>query len=228
MGLAMIKEKKGEIGQGPKAVETWVEKEVNKQRKPLVEKFGYRAWVNLLPLASAPAWIINTDVVRRMIGMRQSLISYFQTEDGLIDSSLIPPDPSIAAESFLWIPALSIADPTWLLPITLWALVASQVYLRLKDMPLMSLKKRQNLPSFKTRLAAEVSTRLRELGVLFGVCLGPFLIIAEIPSALVLYWVAASGTLILERFLVRRIVKLGKPLVPAAPMTARMKERVAG
>jgi hypothetical protein len=223
MRQAKIREQRGEIPYGPKAAEQWVEREVQKKRELLRRKYGYRLWVSLLPLASAPAWIINTDVVRRMIGMKQSLISYFTSENGDIDPSLIPPDPSIAQESFLWIPNLTVADPLWVLPITLWALVVSQVYLRLKDFPLMSKKQIQSLPTIKQRSLAELSTRIREIGALFGLFLGPWLIYVQVPSALVLYWIAASGTLVLERLLVKRLVGVGKSFKPATPMNARLK-----
>ena len=225
MRQAKIKEQKGEIKQGPKAAEQWVEKEVQKKRELLRLKYGYRLWVSLLPLASAPAWIVNTDVVRRMIGMKQSLISFFTSTNGDIDPSLIPPDPSIAQEGFLWIPNLAMADPLWVLPITLWGLVVSQVYLRLKDFPLLSKKQIQSLPNLQQKFLAELSTRIREVGVLLGIFLGPWLIYVEVPSALVLYWIAASGTLVLERMLVKRIVGVGKNFKPALPLTARLKTR---
>jgi membrane protein insertase Oxa1/YidC/SpoIIIJ len=223
MRQARIKGQKGEIGHGPKAAELWVEKEVEKKRQLLRQKYGYHLWVSLLPLASVPAWIINTDVIRRMVGMKQSLISYFMSENGDIDPSLIPPDPSLVQEGFLWIPNLASADPLWVLPITLWALVVSQIYLRLKDFPLMSKKQIQSLPTIKQKLLAELSTRIREVGTLLGIFLGPWLIYVEVPSALVLYWIAASGTLVLERLLVKRIVGVGKNFKPAVPLTARLK-----
>ena len=224
MRQAMRKQEGGKIGPGPKAAEAWVEKEVMAKRKMLSARHGYRPWISLLPLVSAPAWIINTDVVRRMVGMKQSLISFFQTEDGLIDPSFIPPDASIASEGFFWVPNLAWPDPVWVLPLTLWALVVSQVYLRIKDAPLLSGKQISNLPTFNQRLLANLTTRLRETGVILGLSLGPILILAEVPGALVLYWVAASGTLVLERLLVQRIVGLGKPFKPALPLRPRMKK----
>jgi membrane protein insertase Oxa1/YidC/SpoIIIJ len=218
-----IKEHKGEIPAGPKAGRWWVEKETKKKRELLQLKYGYRSWVNILPLASVPAWFINTDVVRRMVGMKESYLSYLTSERGEIDPSLIPPNLSLAQEGFLWIPNLAMADPLWVLPITLWALVVSQVYLRLRDVPLMSQKQIQNLPTIKLKMQAELLKRIREMGALFGIFLGPWLIYVEISSALVLYMVAASGTLVLERLLLKRIMGVGKDFKPVTPLTARLK-----
>lgn len=220
---AKIKEKKGEIPYGPKAVESWVEKQVVKKRELLQLKYGYRSWVGFLPLAAAPAWIINVDVLRRMVGMKQSMISFFMNETGDIDPSFIPPDPSLAGESFLWIPHLTMADPLSVLPISLWALIFSQVYLRFKDVPSMSQRQIQNLSTLRARLQASLSTRFKEISLLFGVLLGPWLIAIELPSALILYWIATSGTLVLERLLVNRIMGVGKTLKPMMPLTARLK-----
>jgi membrane protein insertase Oxa1/YidC/SpoIIIJ len=223
MRQSTIKRQKREIPDGPRAAEWWVEMELQKKRKLLQLKYGYRSWVSILPLASAPAWIINMDVLRRMVGMKQSVISYFMNENGDIDPSLIPPDPSLAQESFLWIPSLALADPLSVLPITLWALVVSQVYLRFRELPLMTKKQIQALPTAKQKMLAELSTRVREVGILVGIFLGPALIYLEMPSTLILYWIAASGTLVLERLLVGRIVGVAKSLKPAIPLTARLK-----
>jgi membrane protein insertase Oxa1/YidC/SpoIIIJ len=220
---AKTKEQKGELPYGPKAVEWWVEKQVIKKREHLQLKYGYRSWVGFLPLAAAPAWIINVDVLRRMVGMKQSMLSWFMNEDGDIDSSFIPPDPSLALEGFLWIPHLTIADPLSVLPITLWGLIFSQIYLRFRDVPSMSQRQIQNLSTVRARLQALLSTRFKETSLLVGILFGPWLIAIELPSALILYWIATSGTLVLERLLVNRIVGIGKTLKPTMPLTARLK-----
>ena len=221
---AKIKEQKEELPYGPKAVEGWMDKQVDEKRKHLGLKYGYRPWVGFLPLAAAPAWIINIDVLRRMAGMKHSLISWFMNENGEIDPSLIPPEPSLALEGFLWIPHLTMADPQSILPITLWALVFSQVYLRFKDVPSMTKRQIQNLSSMKKQLLAILRNRIKEFNLLFAILLGPCLVFLELPSALVLYWIATSGTLVLERLLVNRILGVSKTLKLTVPLTARLKE----
>jgi inner membrane protein COX18 len=221
---AKIKEQKGELPYGPKAVEWWMDQQVDKKRRLLQLKYGYRPWVGFLPLAAAPAWIINIDVLRRMAGMKQSLISFFVNENGDIDPSLIPPEPSLALEGFLWIPQLTMADPQAILPITLWALVFSQVYLRFKDVPSMTARQIQNLSSRKKQLQAVLRNRIKEVNLLFAIFLGPWLILLQLPSALVLYWIATSGTLVLERLLVNRILGVSKTLKVTVPLTAQLKK----
>lgn len=220
---AKIKEQKGELPYGPQALEGWLDRQVAERRGLLQRKYGYHPWVGFLPLAAAPAWIINVDVLRRMAGMKQSLISYFMNENGDIDPSLIPPEPSLALESFLWIPSLAVADPVWILPITLWALVLSQFYLRFKDVPTMTKRQIKNLSTKRKKIQAILRNEVKDFSLLFAIFLGPWLISLELPSSLVLYWIATSGTLVLERLLVNRILGVGKPLKLTVPLTARLK-----
>ena len=204
---------------GPNVANQWTLEMQQKKEKQLKGRHGYQSWMGWLPWTFLPVWLINADVVRRLIGMDRSIFGLFTN----VHPDKVPTESAMSHEGLLWFHDLAIADPTHALPIAFWALVGTNIYLMKLERPPMTRKEIGMLSAPVQRFRARAGLLIRETLDLFALLIGPILIWQEIPSGLVLYFFGSTATHMLEKRYLKKLLGDVKGVKPAKPLRPRAK-----
>lgn len=224
---AIALQRKGVLEAGPAPANAWMKVASQGMDKVLSSKYAYKSWLPVLPLGFIPVWIVNTMVIRRMIGINKIPMDSAMAEPSstaALGSYAIPVEPSMIGETLLWVPDITSADPLFILPITVWALSGLSFYLNIRNATWRTAVEIRAIPQVTGRLRARMLKSLQTIGWPMIILMGPFIIYNEIPSALCLYWACGTATLLFEKQYLKRRFGI-KAIMPAKPLPARMKTR---
>ncbi|KAL2421862.1 hypothetical protein ABEF95_008912 [Exophiala dermatitidis] len=215
--------------QSAEAAERWVSKQLQARRKAIRQHSNYLSPLSVfgLQLSFFPIWILNADVIRRMAGDDRTLLSLFlRTNDSKVDTSIVPPEPGLQAESLWWIPDLVSPDHLWILPLTFGALSVASAWMAAgRGMA----KQQERIATMEPGLARQrdifflsVSQFIVSASFLFPM----FIIRSETPTAVVLYLIGSVGTQLIQRPLVSYL--LGDPKKSAIEPLERKAPKLKG
>ena len=182
----------------------WYKEEVAKRTKKILETYNVRStWITIaLGWVYLPIWAVNAGVVQAMSGVGgRGFLSY------IVDpAALPPPEPGFAAEGLEWIPALTVPDPFYLLPIMFGILL----HLNLKSAgPLANLNIMESAYRSVTGLRrAQLSVQLQFLQFIKITPLLSVFFLANIPSAILLFLCGSASTSLLMRPILAAIAGL--------------------
>lgn len=193
-------------------------------------RWGLKWYWRFMPILQLPPFIMAIETIRRMAGMPEGIFGWLtgwtrtklQNTDGVtpgdgnsapVGATTSPPEdvvigsntsldsslafglePSFATEGALWFPNLLLPDPTFTLPMLVSASLLSQIAFG-------AYTGQQELGFWKKMVTRGLT--------LFS--LGLFVIILEVPSAVLLYWVTSSGFGLLQTVLLHYIKPLRLP-----------------
>ena len=206
---------------GPIAAERWVHDKLQARDNILKMRYKYKPWVRFLPFTFLPVWIINIDVLRRMAGMERTLMSSITGGQEKLNQAIVPPEAMMTHDGVLWFSDLTVADPTYLLPLTVWALMGYNHWRMTKNSHEKTDDEIRRLESLAAKIRAYTARTVRRCMTLFVVLLGP--LIVEVPSAVVAYWAAGTATQLIGQDVLKKLVGVRKTVQPATPLTARLK-----
>ncbi|KAJ9646127.1 uncharacterized protein PV06_01957 [Exophiala oligosperma] len=200
--------------QSAQLAESWVQTQLRTKLKDIQRHTTYMSWQSRLALQFSflPIWFINAQVVRSMSGDDRTLLSVFTKSGEDATTTVIPPEPGLASESFLWLPDLVQFDHTWVLPLTFAALSGASIWQMLgKD-----IKQRQS----KIVGMDQGWARTREVWILMisqlfaasPFVFGYLIIRGEMPSAVVLYLIGSVGMQMVQRPFVRYTLGINKSM----------------
>lgn len=171
-----------------------------------------------------PVWIVNADVVRRMAGMNTSLLGWLMGNGEKLDPAVVPPEPSLMAESFYWVSELGAADAVWGLPLIFAALQLSNGWLTLgrglaqTKAELVDARKANPGGPLSKALTQKINLQTTFLSL---VALSPVVCVYyEIPAAVVLFMIGSATSQLVQRHVMQRLSpkpKIYKPLRPRFP-----------
>ena len=207
---ARIKSQYG--AQGPEACGFLIKEEWRTKVKELHRAFGIKRWVAFLPLLQLPFWLLPMETLRRMCGLRESLLSYLtgwasgataaeQTSEAA--SAGIPVEASLASEGLLWFPDLLVADPKLILPFVLSGALWMNISRHERQF------RQDNIELPKKQIYLQ---RFLKMMALVAVPVG-----LQIPSAMVLYWTSSALVGLAQNTLIDRIWALPKTPTPCKP-----------
>ena len=150
-----------------------------------------------------PIWILNADVIRRMVGDERPLLSALIKTDGKLDTSVVPVEPGLQSESLWWIPDLVSPDHFWLFPMTFGALSIANAWLAFgKNLPELQ-RKHDALPlDSKARISSGVIKTMVEFATYAPALITWIIIKSDTPTAVVLYIMSSAAMMLVQRPLV--------------------------
>lgn len=198
--------------QSAEKAEAWVSKQLQARRKAIRQHSNYLSPLSVfgLQLSFLPVWILNADVIRRMTGDDRTLLSLFiNTDHNRVDTTIVPAEPGLQAESLWWIDSLVSPDHLWILPLTFGALSIASAWLGAgRGMA----KQQVRISTMEPGVARQrevfflsVSQFIVAASFLFPI----FIIRSETATAVVLYLIGSVGTQLVQRPLVSYL--LGDP-----------------
>ncbi|EXJ59007.1 hypothetical protein A1O7_06438 [Cladophialophora yegresii CBS 114405] len=222
---ARIKFPQGREADAKKA-EAWVVEQLKARRKAIQEHNKYLpSWVEpVLAVSFIPLWVLSMNCVRRMAGDERDIVSliygFFGRATSNIDTQLGHIEPGFDTESLFWIPSLVSGDPLYILPMAYGTLSTFSVWLRVKDAlrrpsPAMADPKRERWALFSKTLS---------YGLLAMPAFFTFAIIrTDMATALVLYLITITGTQLVQRPLLARLLGTNKRMPPLRARMAKLK-----
>jgi mitochondrial inner membrane protein COX18 len=199
-----------------------VTKKLKAKAAQLRKDMGYKgAWLNLTGLLYVPLWLSNQNALRQMCGVTQQrtvnntiLPDGIGIPDGMIfpDGTNISLEPALLTDGLLWFTDLTIADPTFLLPLSAWALIWAGFTQSTRN------RDSNAIPSTTQALIRSVMKTIVLLS-------GPFLIANGYPSAFVLAIIGSTSTAILRRAVLDRLVGKMTGVPEAKPRKPVPKKR---
>jgi hypothetical protein len=182
-------------------------------------------WVEpVLAISFVPLWVLSMNCIRRMAGDERDIVSliysFFGRATSDIDAELGRIEPGFDTESLFWIPSLVSGDPLYILPIAYGALSTFSVWLRVKG----ALKRPTSsaTDSYLDRWAR--FTQTISYGLIAMPAFFTFAIIrTDMATALVLYLITITGTQLVQRPLLARLLGINKRLPPLRAKMARLK-----
>ncbi|EXJ86147.1 hypothetical protein A1O1_06517 [Capronia coronata CBS 617.96] len=209
--------------------EAWVSKQLQARRKAIRKHSNYMSPLSIfgLQLSFLPIWILNADVIRRMAGDDRTLLSLLvSTDHNKVDTTVIPPEPGLQAESLWWIPDLVSPDHLWILPLMFGALSVASAWMAAgRGMAKQQVKistMEHGVAKQREIFFLSVSQFIVAASFLFPV----FIIRSETATAVVLYLIGSVGTQLVQRPLVSYL--LGDPKKSAIEPLERKAPRLKG
>ncbi|MCJ1289785.1 hypothetical protein MMC34_001318 [Xylographa carneopallida] len=214
MAVRIAREHGTQIGavQGKK-----LKKELKHKRSEIYKRSGIRRWMLFAPLINFPVWLVFMETIRRMCGTQEGLLGLIAkaVERPRGDEAVVPPppvetdvvsayfEPSMAVEGSLWFPDLLVADPMLILPFALSACF----YATIVQQDRRLLRKNGVLLKWQTR-----RSRMAKLVVL---AIGPLTL--HLPSAMLIYWMASSLTVLGQTILLDFVLPIPPAVLPLGP-----------
>lgn len=213
--------------QDAKQAEAWVSNQLRERLKAIRKHNNYLSpWAEWgLQISFLPIWILNVDVIRRMTGDERTLTSvFFRTDQGTVDTSIVPVEQGLHHESLWWIPDLMSPDQLWVLPLTFGALSFASAWVAVgRGLSQQQRRVTTMQPGSQRRISESFFLNLSHF-VLAAPPVFTFLIIrGDVATAVVLYLIGSVGTQLLQRSLVSFLLGSSKGLAPLRPKLARPK-----
>ncbi|MCJ1433592.1 hypothetical protein MMC27_002955 [Xylographa pallens] len=200
-----------------------LKKELQHKRSEIYRRFGIKRWMLFAPLVNFPVWLVFMETIRRMCGTQEGLLGLiakaFEPSKGdetavalsLVKTDFISPyiEPSMAFEGGLWFPDLLVPDPMLILPFALSACFFATIV----QQDRRALSRYGVLSKWQTR-----RSRISKYVVL---AIGPLTL--HLPSAMLIYWMASSLTILGQTILMEYFLPIPPMVVPSGA-----KQRSAG
>ncbi|OCT52037.1 hypothetical protein CLCR_09052 [Cladophialophora carrionii] len=222
---ARIKFPRGREADAKKA-EAWVVEQLKARRTAIQRHNKYLpSWVEpVLAISFIPLWVLSMNCIRRMAGDERDIVSliynFFGRATGDIDAGLGQIEPGFDTESVFWIPSLVSGDPLYILPIAYGTLSTFSVWLRVREAlrrpsPVSGDSKQERWARFSKTLS---------YGLLAMPAFFTFAIIrTDMATALVLYLITITGTQLVQRPLLARLLGTNKRMPPLRARMAKLK-----
>lgn len=178
--------------------EAFVRDNLKAKNAALKQKYKYKGWwFNLIHFSYLPLWLASIRTLSFMAA----------TDQPVHPTQPVFPDPTFKTEGIAWFPDLTVADPTFLLPIAQAAVFISFVF----PVAYKAFGSRHEMNQTRTQKI------LLNTMTLYALAFGPMLIINEVSSGVVLYMLGSTTTAQLRRLYIRKYMGLNNPLRPAVP-----------
>lgn len=189
-----------------------VQREIAIIRDELHEKWkvarGYR-YANFLQL---PVWLSLMESLRGMCGNNNGLVPWLLS---LVESSGTPAEslhltvePTLANEGALWFPDLLAGDPSGILP----ALLALSILLNVRTgWTVTQLQTVADMPKLQM-YQATFFRGLRGFVQIMAVNVGVSAMFYEMPTALLIYWIASTNVATLQTYLLEKHMFMRPPI----------------
>ncbi|KAF7508752.1 hypothetical protein GJ744_008999 [Endocarpon pusillum] len=178
------------------------------------KQLKYNPYVAMLPVLYWPVWASCVYVLMGMSGWGDS-------SPEKVAAYPVPTDPSLASEGLLWFPNLTAFDP-FLCTVFFGLLISNAASAGFQGLRLRgTFSTAHGWPRFKYRLYTTPSI---VISALFGICfLG-----AEVPAVLALFCVSSSACALVQRGLMRRLIRQStNTIMPAHPREMKMRRGAA-
>lgn len=165
-------------------------KKTREKRNELYKRWDCPIWKTYLPLLQLPVWLTAIEAIREMCGQQSGLLGMvFRTKiDGI--AQVLPKVDSFATEGMLWFPDLMVSDPQLILPFIL----SGTIYLNITR---GSSNNPKILPWQK---GLDRSLKAVALAI------GPLTL--QMPSAMLLYWIASSSFAYAQASILEKVIPL--------------------
>ena len=180
---------KGKPG-SPLLAQSILLKKTREKRNELYNRWGCPRWRTYLPLLQLPVWLTAIEAIREMCGQQSGLLGMaFRTKiDGI--AQVLPIQESFATEGMLWFPDLMVSDPQLILPFILSGTIYLNITRGSSRIPKTSLWQKRFDRSLKV----------------VALAIGPLTL--QVPSAMLLYWIASSSFAYAQGFIVEKAIPL--------------------
>lgn len=201
--------------------ESWVKQKLEMRTASLRKDLPYmnQKWELILPLMFLPVWFLNAETIRRMSSDTRTAMAWIggrgQADDSP-ESALIPIESGLETESLAWTPDLISADPYLILPGIFLILSVWNARAAVGKQPDPQVQKELQRTR-SGRLQLELPQAIQVVSFLFPLSL----IWQGMPSAVVLYLIGSSATMLVQRPLIKRLMGETKVL---KPLNARLPE----
>lgn len=198
----------------------WVTQRLEERKTSLKKDLPYMEpkWEWVLPLAFLPVWFLNAETIRRMSSDTRTAMAWIGARGDTPDtptSTLIPIEPGLETESLAWTSDLVSADPYMILPGIFLVLSVWNARVALGKAPDAQVQKEMRRTRMG-RIQLEIPHVIQLLSVVFPLSL----IWQDMPSAVVLYLIGSSATMLVQRALIKNLMgetKVIKPLNAKLP-----------
>ncbi|KAK5044973.1 hypothetical protein LTR84_010345 [Exophiala bonariae] len=193
----------------------WVTQKLEERKTSLKNDLPYMEpkWEWILPLAFLPVWFLNAETIRRMSSDTRTAMAWIGGRGDTTDSPasvLIPIESGLETESLAWTSDLVSADPYMILPGVFLILSVWNARVALGKAPDPQVQKEMRRTRLG-RLQLEIPHIIQLLAVVFPLSL----IWQDMPSAVVLYLIGSSATMLVQRAVIKNLMgetKVIKPL----------------
>ncbi|MCJ1388835.1 hypothetical protein MMC18_001685 [Xylographa bjoerkii] len=194
--------------------ERMLKKEVRHKRRELYRRFGLKRWMLFAPLINFPIWLVFMETIRRMCGTHEGLLGLvaktfkqFAGDEAEVAPSSVKTDaispymePSMAFEGGLWFPDLLVPDPMLILPFALSACFFATIVQQ--DRRILS----------RYGVLTKWQTRRSRISKLVVLAIGPLTL--HLPSAMLVYWMASSLTVLGQTVILESILPVPSAVLP--------------
>ena len=159
------------------------------KRDELYRRWDCPKWKTWLPFLQLPIWLTAIEAIREMCGQKSGLLGMaFRTKiDGI--AQVLPVEDTFASEGMLWFPDLMVSDPKLILPFILSGII----YLNITR------------GTSKT-IITPWRTRIDRALKLVALAIGPLTL--NVPSAMLLYWIASSSFAYAQAIILEKLIPL--------------------
>jgi len=149
-------------------------RKTKEKRDELYRRWDCPRWKTWLPILQLPVWLTAIEAIREMCGQKSGLLGMvFRTKvDGI--AQVLPVEESFATEGMLWFPDLMLSDPNLILPFIL----SGTIYLNISR-------------GSGKNIVLPWQRGLDRALKLVALAIGPLTL--NIPSGMLLYWIASSS-----------------------------------
>ncbi|MCJ1321946.1 hypothetical protein MMC15_007291 [Xylographa vitiligo] len=200
-----------------------IKKELQEKRLEIYQRHGIIRGMFLAPLISFPVWLVFMETIRRMCGTQEGLLGLiakaFDQPKGDEAAVAFPPvqvdvistyiEPSMAFEGALWFPDLLVPDPMLILPFALSACFFATIMQQ--DRRVIN----------RNGVLSKWHTRRSRIAKCVVLAIGPLTL--HLPSAMLIYWMASSLTVLGQTMLLESVLP-----IPPAVLPPGAKQRGAG
>ena len=209
-----------------KKADAWVASQLKVRKKAIRAHQSYvGAWVEpVLAISFLPVWILSMDSIRRMSGDTRTVASFIlNAETNPAAANLAGIEPGFATESLYWIPTLSAADPSWILPISYGVLATYSAWGRVKG----ALKSpvRTSKSSLKLEVVSRVQNKLALAMLGLPWLFTAVLIRSEASTAVVLYLLGTTATMSVQKAVLARLLGISERMPTLHAKQAQPKKK---
>lgn len=173
----------------PDEVDRRIHVEINRDIKDIYKRLGVHRFAPYAPMAQLPVWLAVMESLRRMVGAEGGILSILHR---LIDPAghefPIPIEQSMATEGGLWFTNLLEADPHLVLPFVLSGVMFTNITWGWKVATNEQIKQMLPAGRFKARFFRGLRTAFQLVALSFG----PTVLVTNVPSGLLLYWISST------------------------------------
>lgn len=205
---------------GPEECDRVAKRALKEKRKEMYKRWGCERWMNFLPIAQFPLWLLLIETIRKMCGTHQGLLGLVTSRfrgtsvetdrEALeaLNATSLSVEESFAEEGALWFQNLLAPDPLLVLPYVLSGALFTNIYLGSR-----SVYRQGREPSRFQRRAANALKIL-------ALAVAPMTL--QVPSAMLVYWISSSALAIGQNLLLDWFMPYTPPVKPCKPKKSVM------